>query len=359
MDLAARERQLGTLDTLFTMYFSPNSEGELLAVRHTYVTLHAQLLGSPEAADSAVRALRHAGPAAIATALARVGPQLGDLHTARRLAAMLAESDHSPAVRGDGVLHLALLELARGRWRAAEDAWRDAANLVPGATIVHRALASALPFSPVTRDSLLALRALLVVWDIQRHPLDDGMSVADQDAIRRYLYGLLSLRVGDEAGAREARRHLAVAQRRGADDRLASALGASLLAQTASRRGRAVEALTALDDALLPWPFAIRARSPLLEQYLDRFTRAEALLAVGRHDDALRWYASMHDGYNLWGALYLGRTLERRGEVYERLGRMDEARRHYERFVELWRDADPELLPRVQQVQARLAAMRD
>jgi hypothetical protein len=38
---------------------------------------------------------------------------------------------------------------------------------------------------------------------------------------------------------------------------------------------------------------------------------------------------------------------------------MDEARRHYERFVELWRDADPELLPRVQQVQARLAAMRD
>jgi tetratricopeptide (TPR) repeat protein len=357
MDLAAQERQLGSLDTLFTMYFSPNSEGELLGVRHTYIALHAQLLGGDRAANAAVLALRDAGPDAVAIALARVPTQLGDLRAAERLAAMLADPEHPPPVRANGLLHLALLELARGRSRAAADAWRSAAVLDPGAVMLHRALASALPFSPVIRDSILALRRTLAGWDGRLHPLVPGLATPDQELVRQYLDGLLSLQLGDAGGAREARQRL-LAPARGADRRLANALGASLLAQSAWRRGRAVEALTALDNAFLPFPFPERARSPLLEQHLDRFTRAEALLALGRYDEALRWYSSLHDGYNLWGVPYLGSTLDRRGEIFERLGRRDDARRQYERLVDLWRDADSTLQPRVRQVDARLAELR-
>ena len=47
---------------------------------------------------------------------------------------------------------------------------------------------------------------------------------------------------------------------------------------------------------------------------------------------------------------------KRLGEIYEGLGRPDEARAAYEEFVVGWKDADPELQPMVEE--ARVAAQR-
>ena len=44
------------------------------------------------------------------------------------------------------------------------------------------------------------------------------------------------------------------------------------------------------------------------------------------------------------------------GQALERLGRPDEAARHYARFVELWADADAEL-PVLQEARRRIAAI--
>jgi len=47
----------------------------------------------------------------------------------------------------------------------------------------------------------------------------------------------------------------------------------------------------------------------------------------------------------------------RLGELYEQRGNRDKAVRYYNEFVELWKDADPELLPQVEEARRRIAIL--
>jgi eukaryotic-like serine/threonine-protein kinase len=51
-------------------------------------------------------------------------------------------------------------------------------------------------------------------------------------------------------------------------------------------------------------------------------------------------------------------VLERLGQLHETRGDRARAAEHYRSFIELWRDADPELQPRVREARRRLAALR-
>jgi tetratricopeptide (TPR) repeat protein/tRNA A-37 threonylcarbamoyl transferase component Bud32 len=55
---------------------------------------------------------------------------------------------------------------------------------------------------------------------------------------------------------------------------------------------------------------------------------------------------------------YLAGTYKRLGELYEAKGDLEKTRTYYTRFIELWRDADPELQPKVSEVKRRLAALK-
>ena len=59
------------------------------------------------------------------------------------------------------------------------------------------------------------------------------------------------------------------------------------------------------------------------------------------------------DPANLAGAY------KRLGELYEAKGDKQKAASYYNRFVELWRNADPELQPKVAEVKRKLARMGD
>ncbi len=50
----------------------------------------------------------------------------------------------------------------------------------------------------------------------------------------------------------------------------------------------------------------------------------------------------------------LGPALERLGQLYDEAGDRQKAVEYYAKFVELWRDADPELQPRVEAAQRRI-----
>jgi eukaryotic-like serine/threonine-protein kinase len=50
---------------------------------------------------------------------------------------------------------------------------------------------------------------------------------------------------------------------------------------------------------------------------------------------------------------------KRLGELYEGKGDRQKALDHYVKFVELWKNADPELQPKVGEVKRRLARLRD
>jgi tetratricopeptide (TPR) repeat protein len=56
---------------------------------------------------------------------------------------------------------------------------------------------------------------------------------------------------------------------------------------------------------------------------------------------------------------FLAGTHKRLGELYEARGDRQKALSNYLQFVEIWKDADPELQPRVAEVRARIARLRD
>jgi tetratricopeptide (TPR) repeat protein len=88
----------------------------------------------------------------------------------------------------------------------------------------------------------------------------------------------------------------------------------------------------------------------------DRYFRAELLADEGREDEALGWFGSIAEraAYEL---VYLAPAHLRRAEIYDRRGNRDAAVEHYRKFIDLWREADPELQPAVNKARGRLAAL--
>jgi tetratricopeptide (TPR) repeat protein len=63
-------------------------------------------------------------------------------------------------------------------------------------------------------------------------------------------------------------------------------------------------------------------------------------------------------GMSWWTFINEAWVHERLGELYQEMGDREKAVRHYSRFAELWKDADPELQPRVATARARIAQLR-
>jgi len=82
----------------------------------------------------------------------------------------------------------------------------------------------------------------------------------------------------------------------------------------------------------------------------------------GQADSALANYERLLAHPSLIAALYperysLSASYKRAGELYEAKGDRKKAADSYGRFVELWKNADPELQPAVREVRARLAQL--
>ena len=83
--------------------------------------------------------------------------------------------------------------------------------------------------------------------------------------------------------------------------------------------------------------------------------------AAGNADSTMAWF-ELHlatpsvgrRGFDAWEYPYI---LRRLGELYDERGERDKAADYYSRFVELWKDADPELQPTVQSARERLARL--
>ncbi|MBA2244642.1 MAG: hypothetical protein H0W11_06775 [Gemmatimonadetes bacterium] len=139
-------------------------------------------------------------------------------------------------------------------------------------------------------------------------------------------------------------------------------LASALRARIAAERGDAAEALATLeemrfestDELFLP---------PSGSHGHQRHLRPQLLRQLGREREALRWYGSL-PWYSalrentLLDLVHLAPFHLRQAEFYEQLGARENAAEHYTRFIELWRDADPELQPRVREAEQSLARLR-
>jgi len=89
---------------------------------------------------------------------------------------------------------------------------------------------------------------------------------------------------------------------------------------------------------------------------------AHAYDLAGRVDDAIRAFENyLNSTYARRGpasdAQFLAGSYKRLAELYETKGDREKAAGYYTRFVELWKDADPELQPKVQEARRRLARL--
>ena len=84
-----------------------------------------------------------------------------------------------------------------------------------------------------------------------------------------------------------------------------------------------------------------------------RFLRAEILHALGRDDEAARWYSSLSEQYD---AMYLPLVHLRMAEILQRRGNKVEALKQHQRLAALWKDCDPELRPLVARATAAMQA---
>jgi len=90
----------------------------------------------------------------------------------------------------------------------------------------------------------------------------------------------------------------------------------------------------------------------------ERFLMAMLLENAGRTEEALMWYGTFEDS-GPHDRMYIAPSHLRRARIHQRLGNLETADVHYRAFIELWRDADPEFQPLVEEARARLGDVLD
>ena len=220
--------------------------------------------------------------------------------------------------------------------------------------------------------SAIFTRLLLYLHpDLEISPQDltrvlDGLDRLGAESIKRfYGKGLLLARLEEFSEAREQEKRLEAIR----IDLEEQGDGASIFAlytrdlahgirtEIALVQGNPAEALTEIEKTR-PEDFSIT------DQHIDlflghahlRYLRAALLEETGQYEEALGWYESL--GQIAYGeTIYLAPKHLRMAQILERLGKTDEAIEHYTRFVELWKDCDPELRHLVEDAKLRLQGL--
>ncbi len=324
------------------------------------VALRAWELDDRAAQQEALERLSKASDFAATRATWYVALPARRLEGPLELARALTAPTRSEEVRALGHTWLAHLELARGRWAAARERLSRVEALHPASAIAYRASMSLSPFLDLSTNQLADLRESVTAWNphgVARAITPGGyFSVHDNlyPQLRTYLLGVLAAQLGDEDDARRRADELNGLGGRPEAVELAHDQARSVEAQVALRAGRRSEAIEALESARLGGLFELTIASPFFSQAYERFLHAELLEAEGRYPEALRWYSGFAE-HSIYDLIFQAPSHLRRAEIYERLGEMEPATHHYRQFIELWRECDPELRPRVEAAEKRLA----
>ncbi|MGH7720814.1 MAG: BTAD domain-containing putative transcriptional regulator [Gemmatimonadaceae bacterium] len=311
--------------------------------------------------ERVVGALRRGDAYWTTIALLNVAVYLEDIDGAIRLARLLVEEPHPPPARGFGHTLLAHLELARGRWDAAQAELALAEPLTDGWSAdfgPYLATASFLSTPPselaILRENLRAAPSTELLAGAPRpwSAVHEGA----RPAIRTYLLGLIGVQSGDPAAALTASAALDSMPVDSNALSMTRDLSRGLRARVAAVRGDTAAAVAALQAMELDTPFELGWSSPFLARTQERYLLAELLRGQGRLEEASSWYVGIGEN-SVFDLPYLAPSHLRRGEIAERRGDRATAAAHYRAVVRLWRDCDPVLRPLRARAQARLATI--
>jgi tetratricopeptide (TPR) repeat protein len=358
-NIAARERRLGELDSLTNRMLRIDPLSRTRPMYRWFLQGQRDIaFGDSAGIERFVAALRNS-PDSVRPAAAWAVYTTGDLRVGRRLWRLFTVPPHSRGVRVLSYITLAKMEVMNGRWSAAKVELDSAAALDPATALEHRVLLALWPLFRVPRPELVALRDSLLRWKAVPGP-PNQTSVSRDHApahpyLRLYLLGLLDARLGDYPDARTRAEELA--RRAGASyaPAFVGDLGRVVRAEVERAQGRLGEALRILETLEFWSQTELDAYgdgdSPFFTREWEQFTRAELLHASGRDTEAIEVYRALADDlFHLGGPAHF-----RLAEIYRQQGDRVQSAAHYAKFVELWKDCDPELRPLVEEAQRQMA----
>ena len=210
----------------------------------------------------------------------------------------------------------------------------------------------------VPAADLERLHARIEAWDpgpIRTEPIGPGEWAETESfhpQLRLYLLALLEARLGRSGTALRLADELRDMDGLPEVRKLAADMALHVRAQVAMDQGLMAEALRLIEAASFweasRWDERFAA---VLYQAGPIGLRADALQALGRYREAIRWHSVVEfapdQGYSAY----------RRAQAYEALGQPERAAEEYAEFLRLWADADPDLRDLSEDARRRLEAL--
>ncbi len=256
-----------------------------------------------------------------------------------------------PRTRASGWYVLSSLQLLRGQVQAGLRSFREARR-------VDRE--RGIPIPPAQDSMYPAFVDLLIVRNEERalERFDRAMAGTPDDlrSQRIYFYAI----AGQTGRARELLAREEAQLRDSIAQRLAEPMLHRMRGEVLLSEGKPLEAIVELRAGDVTVDGPVSACAICLSAVLGRaFDRA------GMSDSAIVWYEHYLEtpfperlGFDQDVAT-LPNLLRRLGELYDAKGDRARAAEYYGKFVELWRNADPELQPQVAEIRQRLARLTD
>ncbi len=286
------------------------------------------------------------------------------LEGAARAARILTQPARSPSARAAGYSNLGELAMREGRWGDANRHARALVEVDPVDAVLRpsqwAATSLLLPLPPSELSEIRADVAALIEGsptDPTLHlPWGTSAPPAEISLAALLRLSVLSARLGDFAMAREYARRLAALPMPEVRGTLPNDFQRILRAHIRYHQGDPRGTLAALDSARFEAPGTLPAVALI---YWAMLLRAEAHYELGELERARSWFGlwprRLHSLSHLRD---LGPALYRLGQIHEAMGEPDSALARYEQFVDLWKNADSMLLPRVEEARGRIAALR-
>jgi tetratricopeptide (TPR) repeat protein len=302
--------------------------------------------GTETEADAMVNELAHASDALVNEAARFIAVLNHNIQGANRVARLLIDSARPPATIAHGNIVMAQLAAAGGRHRAAFDNLDNASCVDPFESRAHRGLFAVLPFLPVARSDIDALRSNAAWLETRLNTAPLGQFTAVHRGLEQplglYVLGHLHARAEEFDAALGAANRLAAVQAPVFLSAVLEGWVRGVRAHVAWREGRPGDAVTLLEGASLKLSLAQRfSLSPFVCQNFERYLRAQLLEILGRDEEALRWYECVSGDF-VHEFVFLAPSYLRRATIHDRRGDYAEARNFYQRFIALWREGEPE-----------------
>ncbi|HXZ86575.1 MAG TPA: hypothetical protein VEI82_13920, partial [Myxococcota bacterium] len=276
---------------------------------------------------------------------------VGDLDGAEEIARSLADPGRSRDAQSAGHAILAYLALTQGKRTIARGESERATAVERGRGLEYGTLLELAPFLEPDHARLEAVRREIENWDAAREPASDLPSVffnahdGIHPLLRTYLLGVIDARLGNIAAAAQEAALVAGQQGPPTATGLPHDLSLEIRTEIALAQRSPAAALALLrerkDQAWYEYHFG----SPVFSGARGRFLKATLEAAQAKSEDELRHAIllfSTFEGYSGYDLVYAGPARLGRAALYERLGDRRAAARDYARFVELWKDCDPE-----------------